>query len=335
MKIDLGLLPQPLPVINSEHMQSIIRQVFDATINVNKSKGGEYSGQVNALANFERLGIELEMTPEKVLWVYFKKHLDSIRSYIIGLDQRIDPKDQLTAPLAELSEPIEGRILDAIAYMCLLVGQCQRRHLQNDMMDISKGCEAPVVQTQESQLRQLFNEPASPATVEDYGKVAESSKQPAEEQGPIEVNLRDLKQQTIALTIDRAEFGMFIRLLYNDEGQIVQPGADIAESVRYKVVAKFGPDGLMLVDEQGVASSVNLGVTPVMFYTLYGELPVLPDMGGEYLGGVLTAIMPEPGKVTSYGPWDSCGQLSVKDEQGFRQHLVPLDQIAAVSNKLG
>jgi hypothetical protein len=51
-----------------------------------------------------------------VLWVYLKKHLDSIASYIsneVKCDAGNKPK---------LSEPIEGRIMDARVYLALLRG---------------------------------------------------------------------------------------------------------------------------------------------------------------------------------------------------------------------
>ncbi len=56
--------------------------------------------------NFETTSSELDMTREKVLWVYMKKHMDGILAYINGhRSQR---------------ESVNGRINDAIVYLILL-----------------------------------------------------------------------------------------------------------------------------------------------------------------------------------------------------------------------
>lgn len=73
-----------------------------------ESKGIEYSGKEDRFNNFRKLGIELKMAPEKVLWVYLKKHLDGILSYIHGEYAG--------------GEPIIGRINDARNYLALLAG---------------------------------------------------------------------------------------------------------------------------------------------------------------------------------------------------------------------
>lgn len=73
-----------------------------------ESKGREYAGSADQLANFKRLGETLGMPPEAVLLVYLTKHLDSINSYVRELPE--------PAP----SEPITGRIDDAILYLVLL-----------------------------------------------------------------------------------------------------------------------------------------------------------------------------------------------------------------------
>lgn len=79
-----------------------------------ESKGQEYARSCDdQLANFKRQGAELGTTPEQILMVYLNKHIDSIKSYVkkLGSDEVIN-----------LSEPIEGRIDDAILYLLLLKG---------------------------------------------------------------------------------------------------------------------------------------------------------------------------------------------------------------------
>jgi hypothetical protein len=71
-----------------------------------ESKGEEYSRSDDQLANFKRGAEENDIPQEKVLMVYLSKHMDAIRSWV---------KNGV-----ELSEPIEGRILDAILFLILL-----------------------------------------------------------------------------------------------------------------------------------------------------------------------------------------------------------------------
>jgi hypothetical protein len=76
------------------------------------TKGMEYTqGDLakDRLANFYRLGEELDLDPKIVLWVYLKKHLDSIVCFIKQNKVYSD-------------ESIEGRIHDARNYLALLNG---------------------------------------------------------------------------------------------------------------------------------------------------------------------------------------------------------------------
>jgi hypothetical protein len=75
-------------------------------------KGMEYTqGNLaeDRLSNFYRLGEELGVDPKLVLWIYLKKHLDSIVCYI--------KQDKEYS-----EEKIEGRIHDARNYLVLLNG---------------------------------------------------------------------------------------------------------------------------------------------------------------------------------------------------------------------
>lgn len=86
---------------------------------VGKSKGAEYT-QGDRLDNFKRLALDIGITPKQVLWVFLKKHLDSISSYIKG-----DASHQEM----HLTEPIEGRIMDARVYLSLLRGLVEEDRL--------------------------------------------------------------------------------------------------------------------------------------------------------------------------------------------------------------
>jgi len=89
-----------------DQVQEIFGQIWQEINKLREAGQKEYAGGENAFGNFERLATELNLTREKVLWVYFTKHLDGIRAYLNGhVSQR---------------ESIEGRINDAIVYLMLL-----------------------------------------------------------------------------------------------------------------------------------------------------------------------------------------------------------------------
>lgn len=100
-----------------------IGEVFESIRKLSSSKGAEYrgsSGDANVHANFDRLAAMLDLSPEKVLMVYFTKHMDSITSYVNNIFSPVRPT---------LSEPISGRIDDAILYLILLRAMSRRRWL--------------------------------------------------------------------------------------------------------------------------------------------------------------------------------------------------------------
>jgi len=81
------------------------------------TKGMEYTQgnlEKDRLSNFYRIAFELEIDPKIVLWVYLKKHLDSIACYIKQGKEYS-------------SETIEGRIHDARNYLVLLNGIIQQQ----------------------------------------------------------------------------------------------------------------------------------------------------------------------------------------------------------------
>ena len=81
------------------------------------TKGMEYTqGDLHAdrLSNFYRLAKELDVDPKMVLWIYLKKHLDSIVCFIKQGKEYSDEK-------------IGGRIHDARNYLVLLNGIIQQQ----------------------------------------------------------------------------------------------------------------------------------------------------------------------------------------------------------------
>jgi len=107
---------------------------------IGESKGREY-GLDYRTSNFHRLGEEVKVTcpkcgcrhavgPFVILWVYLKKHLDAILSYVNG---RRDG----------LSETIDGRILDTRVYTALFEAlvEEERYEVEVEIPDIQKKIE--------------------------------------------------------------------------------------------------------------------------------------------------------------------------------------------------
>ncbi len=90
-----------------EEFDKLLLKMSAEENNIRNTKAVEYT-QGDRLDNFKRIAVELGITPQQVLWVYLKKHMDSIANYI--------------KTGAVLSEPIEGRIMDARVYLSLLRG---------------------------------------------------------------------------------------------------------------------------------------------------------------------------------------------------------------------
>lgn len=97
--------------MDKKQFRLLIDDTYKTLIGLTASKGEEYSRDSDQLANFKRQAEELLMTPEKVLMVYLNKHLDAVKSFV------------KTGKI--YSEPIEGRIDDAILYLILLKGIVQ------------------------------------------------------------------------------------------------------------------------------------------------------------------------------------------------------------------
>lgn len=93
-------------------------QVVSAECDAAREAGQrEYAHDPNrSFRNFDDIGMELGLRPEVVLWVYAKKHIDGIVSYLDGhRSQR---------------EGVEGRINDLIVYLCLLLAMDRSGRLE-------------------------------------------------------------------------------------------------------------------------------------------------------------------------------------------------------------
>jgi hypothetical protein len=100
--------------MKNEDFLTTIDDLHVRLLELSASKGEEYKGaEDNQFGNFERGAVDTGCTREQVLWVYLSKHLDSIKTWI---------RDEAAGRTRQRSEPILGRIDDAILYLALLRG---------------------------------------------------------------------------------------------------------------------------------------------------------------------------------------------------------------------
>jgi len=85
-----------------EHFEKVVSEMRDLLVN----KGREYAGDHDALNNFKN-GDDIGVEPLQKAWMFTDKHISSIKSYIKNGKEFS-------------SEPIEGRILDAMNYLFLI-----------------------------------------------------------------------------------------------------------------------------------------------------------------------------------------------------------------------
>lgn len=83
-----------------------------------KVKGGEYSGDVDRLANFRRNAEDQGLPMESVWRTYAGKHWDALTQYV---------KDLNGGKTRQRSEPLEGRVDDLIVYLLLFKAMLRER----------------------------------------------------------------------------------------------------------------------------------------------------------------------------------------------------------------
>lgn len=98
-----------------EKFNAMLEEMFSEEMQIGETKAVEYTQTNDRLDNFKRIGAEIccphcqkPVGPMVVWWIYFKKHVDSIRKFVCSGKV--------------LSEPIEGRIKDGRVYLSLLRG---------------------------------------------------------------------------------------------------------------------------------------------------------------------------------------------------------------------
>ena len=101
-----------------EEFDKIVEETFETLRRLLVEKGGEYAGDKDRLANFKRNAERLGLLPETVWAVYFAKHIDAIFQYTSDLQNGVN---------RTRSEPISGRVDDALNYLLLFKGLLAER----------------------------------------------------------------------------------------------------------------------------------------------------------------------------------------------------------------
>ncbi len=91
-----------------EQFTKLMDETYDVLKGLNQTKGHDYAGDDDALNNFKSAGERVGLDPIQVWGIYFLKHIAAIETFVKEGNVK--------------SEPIEGRIQDAILYLFLLLG---------------------------------------------------------------------------------------------------------------------------------------------------------------------------------------------------------------------
>lgn len=97
--------------MNQTQFEIVVDKTIKATAELLVTKGEEYAGSADRLANFKRGAQLTGTTPLQTALIYASKHYDSICTYI---------RKDATGKTQVLSEPIAGRFDDLINY-CILM----------------------------------------------------------------------------------------------------------------------------------------------------------------------------------------------------------------------
>jgi len=96
--------------VNVKEYQEHISHLLSQCYAVSKAKRKSYANDNDVLANFKQIAAATSMTKYQVWAVYFNKHVLSINNAIKYHPER--PED--------VSESMQGRIIDCINYLLLL-----------------------------------------------------------------------------------------------------------------------------------------------------------------------------------------------------------------------
>src|ERR1035437_7449635 len=94
--------------------------LLQEVVGMKDTKGKEYAHSTNRFANFDRLAEGLGLPNTVIAWVYCKKHVDGVESYV---------RDNKTYS----TEGVRGRIVDAIVYLTLIAGMIEEDGIKADL----------------------------------------------------------------------------------------------------------------------------------------------------------------------------------------------------------
>lgn len=120
-------------------MTALIEGEFDKIRAVRETKGREYAGEEDTLADFKEVAAEAGITPLQCWLTYVKKHQRAIDTFIREGSVK--------------SESIESRIMDVVVYHLLLLG------LIEDMVDLETQAEMEIADRCPSTYKDRSEEP--------------------------------------------------------------------------------------------------------------------------------------------------------------------------------
>lgn len=93
---------------NDDFQNEVVGPIVADVQTIFATKGLDYAGDTDRLANFRRIGLRLGMSPKTVCLVYMMKHLDALIT------------DASTGKIK--GEPVSDKLRDIVAYSMLYAG---------------------------------------------------------------------------------------------------------------------------------------------------------------------------------------------------------------------
>lgn len=121
---------------DTKYIEKVKQDTFDHIDVLMKTKGAEYSTEVNRFENFIDTGRMEKETPEKALWGMMIKHWVSVRKFVREL---ITPQRRSYRTWCE-------KIDDIITYLILLKAMIRRRTHIEQVIDAGQNKEATAVE---------------------------------------------------------------------------------------------------------------------------------------------------------------------------------------------
>lgn len=139
----------------------IQESLFEECRSMMTSKGADYASPEDSLANFKRNAKRLGLTKYQVWAVYFGKHIDAIFNAI--------KKAPASAVEGTASEPLRGRIVDAMTYLAILEALMAEDQFEKEAVEVNRFLEEK--RTEEAQrpnervLKAFLNAPKPEAKI--------------------------------------------------------------------------------------------------------------------------------------------------------------------------